>query len=218
MTVRNAACATCVAVALLVSAAPSMRGLSAQEPRRAIVVDARSPAQLRDWDSRLDRMQRSGELRVRDTHQDTLIRGRIHQRSDQYYRGVRVYGGDVSRQSQNGGVTESAFGTIYQGIDIDPSPAIDEEDARATVAARGMSSSMTAVRPELVVLPLGGGLNEDANTHWPGGSGSRAADDSRQVFVDAQHRRDGARVQRSEDTGGRRPRYRRARRHPRRSA
>ena len=51
MTVRNAACATCVAVGVLVSATFSMRGLSAQEPHRAIVVDARSPAQRRDWDS-----------------------------------------------------------------------------------------------------------------------------------------------------------------------
>src|SRR4051794_40693117 len=106
MTIRNAACATCVVISLIAGVASSGHGLSAQEPRRAIVVEARSPAQLRDWDTRLDRMQRSGELRVRDTHQDTLIKGRLHQRSDQYYRGVRVYGADVARQSQNGGLTE----------------------------------------------------------------------------------------------------------------
>jgi bacillolysin len=185
MTVRNAACATCVAVGVLVSATFSMRGLSAQEPHRAIVVDARSPAQRRDWDSRLDRMQRSGELRVRDTHQDTLIRGRIHQRSDQYYRGVRVYGGDVSRQSQNSGVTESAFGTMYQGIDIDPSPAIDEADARAAVAARGDVEFDAAVRPELVVLPLGDGLSEDAKYALAWKFRIKSRHDSRQVFVDA---------------------------------
>src|SRR3954447_25989376 len=184
MILRNAACATCVAVAVLVSAASSMRGLSAQEPRRAIVVDAHSPAQLRDWDSRLDRMQRSGELRVRDTHQDTLITGRIHQRSDQYYRGVRVYGGDVSRQSQTSGVTESAFGTMYQGIDIDPSPAIDEADARAAGAARGDVEFDAAVTPELVVLPLDG-VGEDAKYALAWKFRIKSRHDSRQVFVDA---------------------------------
>ena len=50
---------------------------------------------------------RSGELRIRQTREDTLLPGRTHERANQYYRGVRVFGGDVARQLRNG-VTESA--------------------------------------------------------------------------------------------------------------
>ena len=80
MTVRNAACAACV-VCLLTGFAATMRPVAAQEPRRTITVEARSATQLRDWDRRLDGMLRGGELRVRDTREDTLIKGRRHQRS-----------------------------------------------------------------------------------------------------------------------------------------
>jgi bacillolysin len=186
MTLSKAACATCVVVSVMTAAAASMRGLSAQEAHRAIVVEARSPTQLRDWDGRLDRMHRSGELRVRDTHQDTLLRNRIHQRSDQYYRGVRVYGGDVSRQSLSGGLTASAFGTMYEGIDIDPSPAIDVAAARAAVAARPDSELDAAIPPELVVLPLGERLPEDARYALAWKFRIKSRHDSRQVFIDAQ--------------------------------
>ncbi len=85
-------------------------------------------------------MLRSGELRLRQTREDHVVPGRTHERADQYYRGVRVFGADVARQLR-GGATESIFGTIYAGIDLDPAPAIDEDRARDAPRRRGSESS-----------------------------------------------------------------------------
>lgn len=181
MTVRNAACAASVALCVLAGAAATTRAARAQEARATISIDARSATQLRDWDRRLDGMLRQGELRVRDTHEDTLITGRIHQRSDQYYRGVRVFGGDVARQADSSGLTESTFGTLYQGIDIDPSPSVDEDRARAIFEERSGSTLDPSSTPELVVLPQDDGRYALA---WRLRVKSRH--DARQYFIDAQ--------------------------------
>jgi bacillolysin len=181
MTVRNAACAASVALCVLAGAAATTRAARAQEARATISIDARSATQLRDWDRRLDGMLRQGELRVRDTHEDTLITGRTHQRADQYYRGVRVFGGDVARQADSSGLTESTFGTLYQGIDIDPSPSVDEDRARAIFEERSGSTLDPSSTPELVVLPQDDGRYALA---WRLRVKSRH--DARQYFIDAQ--------------------------------
>ncbi len=152
MTVRHAAVAALLMLA--VGARETSRPVLAQAHRGATTIEARSPADLRDWDRQIDGMARTGELRSREARADTLIEGREHQRSDQFHRGVRVFGGEVVRQSRHG-ATESAFGTLYSGIDVDPSPAIDEEAARAVLEERAGASSGS--RPELVVLPLDAG-------------------------------------------------------------
>ena len=51
---------------------------------------------IRDWDNIVNRMTRTDELRVRLERKDTLIPGRTIQQLDQYYHGVRVWGGTVS--------------------------------------------------------------------------------------------------------------------------
>jgi thermolysin len=159
-----------------------MRLVSAQESSHTTIVEARSATELRDWDRRLNGMIRTGELRLRDMRNDTLMKGRRHERSDQYYRGVRVFGGDVARQSRDGGLTESAFGTIYEGIDIDPSPAIDEEQARTALADRGLDTSGA---PELVILPLGGSTPDVVRYALAWRFRVKTRNDSRQVFIDA---------------------------------
>jgi bacillolysin len=168
-----------VAVVGLLASGPGQRGALAQGARRTTIIDARSATQLRDWDRRLDSMLRQGELRVRTTREDTLIKGRIHQRSDQYYRGVRVFGGDVARQS-TGGVTESVFGTLYEGIDVDPSPGIDENRAREILQERTGVELDPSLTPELVVLPL-------ADGHYALAYRLRVKkrNDARQYFIDA---------------------------------
>jgi thermolysin len=124
--------------------------------RGRLTIVSRSTAERRAWTSQVDRMIRGGELRVRQTREDTLLPGRTHERANQFYRGVRVFGGDVARQLR-GGVTESVFGTIYQGIDIDPSPVIDEDRAREMLGAHAGQAIDPAQRPELVILPLDAG-------------------------------------------------------------
>jgi bacillolysin len=151
----------------------------AQQRRGAVTIVAQSIAQLRDWDRRVDGMLRSGELRVRQMREDPLVAGRSNERADQYYRGVRVFGGDVTRQSREG-ATESVFGTVYEGIDLDPVPRIDEDRVRAILAERTGAALDPSVRPELVVLPLDAGGYALA---WRLRVTTRR--DSRQYFIDA---------------------------------
>ena len=91
--------------------------------------------ELRDWSPRIDSLRRSGDLRLRIRREDLLVTGRTHERYDQYHRGVRVFGADIAEQL-NGGQVVSTFGTVYDGIDVDTSPAIDAERAREIVEAR----------------------------------------------------------------------------------
>jgi len=180
MTVRKAAYAATAALLLLAGAGATTRPVRAQDARRTISIDARSATDRRDWDRRLDTMLRQGELRVRDTREDTLITGRTHQRADQYHRGIRVFGGDVARQADSAGLTESAFGTLYQGIDIDPSPAVDEDRARTLFQERTGATLDSSSTPELVVLPLDDGRYVLA---WR--LRVKTSHDARQYFIDA---------------------------------
>ena len=91
-------------------------------------------------DQRVDRMMRGDELRVRRIVDDLLLPGRVHERLDQFHDGVRVFGGDIARQTQ-GGLTVSIFGTIHPDIDIDVSPAISADDVRAIVDASAVPLS-----------------------------------------------------------------------------
>jgi bacillolysin len=116
-------------------------------------IAAGSPQAIRDWDATTASMLRSGDLRIRNVREDTLIPGRTIERSDQYYRGVRVFGADVSRQIDAQGVVQSIFGAIYTGIAISPDPELGEDAARARVADLAGQAQADGNRPELVVLP-----------------------------------------------------------------
>ncbi len=118
------------AVAALAALSIYLMPTAAQQPSRGrVTIAPASTAEVRDWAPRIDSLRRSGELRLRIRRDDPLIVGRAHERYDQYYRGVRVYGGDVAEQL-NGGQVVSAFGNVYEGIDIDSSPTVTAERAR----------------------------------------------------------------------------------------
>jgi Zn-dependent metalloprotease len=51
---------------------------------------------------------------VRRVQEDTLIPDREHERLDQYHRGVRVWGADVSRQLRSNGQVVSSYGTLRE--------------------------------------------------------------------------------------------------------
>lgn len=171
-----AAGAAAVSAAALLLMAPA----HAQGSRREqAVLAARSLTELRAHDDRVHRMLRNGELRLREARADKLVAGRTIERADQMHRGVRVFGGDVSRQVA-GGQTVSIFGTLYDGVDVDASPTVGEPDARALVEARTGQRLGAANQSELVVLPLDRG---GYALTWK----LRAAlpDDIREYFVDA---------------------------------
>ena len=101
------------------------------------------------------------------------------ERTDQFIRGVRVFGADVTRQLDRG-QTVSVFGTLYDGLVVDTTPAVTELEARGRVEEAAGVRLGNSRAGELMVLPREDGT---ANLTWR----VRAAtgDDLREYFVDA---------------------------------
>ncbi len=137
-----------IGIALLYSPSPAAQG---RDPK-IITIAPSSRRDLRQWDAQTEAMLRSRELRVRQSREDTLIPGQVTERADQYYKGVRVFGGDIARQIDNG-IVRSVFGTVYSGIDVSTDPRLSADDARARVESLAGTQGPNA-QPELVVLPL----------------------------------------------------------------
>jgi thermolysin len=112
----------------------------------------RQTAALRQWDATVDRMVRSRELIRRRVQLDTVLRGRVHERYDQYIAGIRVVGGEVARQTRNGS-TESMFGRVHSVTGLQTNPTISEDDARVIVERLSTRPSSATRRLELVILP-----------------------------------------------------------------
>ncbi|MDQ3487483.1 MAG: hypothetical protein M3468_07090, partial [Acidobacteriota bacterium] len=81
--------AVCASAAAVVLYLPSVH---AQGRRANPDIIPRSLVDLRAQDARVDRMVRGGDLRVRNAHADKLVPGRRIERTDQFIRGVRVFG------------------------------------------------------------------------------------------------------------------------------
>jgi Zn-dependent metalloprotease len=114
-------------------------------------------ADLRAVDSVIDTMVRERALVVRDVQRDTLLPERVHERLDQYLRGVRVVGGDLTRQSAPDG-TVSVFGTLHTDVMLDLTPRLSADEGR-TAIARAAAGEATGQAAELVVLPLSDGYH-----------------------------------------------------------
>jgi len=166
--------AVVAAVCFLGSAA----GVWAQVSRDRVPVTASSLMDLRRWDAQTERMLRERDLRIRDRHEDQLIPGRLIERADQYYKGVRVFGGDVARQLQ-GGVLISVFGMLYPNVSVDTVATIDADRAREIVEAKSGTELAPTRQPELVVLPRDGRYT----LTWRLSAATTA--DIREYFVDA---------------------------------
>src|SRR5262249_5715075 len=99
---------------------------------RVTRVTASAAHEVAAWDQRIQALAADGSLRLRQSRADTLMPGRRHDRFAQVYRGVRVFGGEIARQSDAAGAV-SVFGTFYEGIDLDPRPTLSADQARALV-------------------------------------------------------------------------------------
>ncbi len=115
-------------------------------------VSVSSPNELRDWDTQVTRMVRDGDLRVRSVEVDARIEGRSHERLDQYYKGVRIFGGQMVRQLDQG-QTVSVFGALYAGMNLDTEPALNTADAVGIVDQLTGVTLGRARQPELMVVP-----------------------------------------------------------------
>ncbi|HEV7502353.1 MAG TPA: M4 family metallopeptidase [Vicinamibacteria bacterium] len=135
-------------LALAALASPLPAPAEGAEPRR---VAAAATADTRAWAARIEGLVREGGLVLRAVRDDTLLPGRQHARYEQRYKGVPVVGGDLAAQVSGADVV-SVFGTLYDGIDLDPVPAFSAD--RATDVIARLSGQPLGNRPELVVLPL----------------------------------------------------------------
>jgi bacillolysin len=174
-----ASCAVIVAA----GAALAARAPQSTESRRPriVAVSAADGTSLRAWDATVDSMRRSGELVLSRTRSDTLLAGRVHERYAQYVHGIRVVGGEITRQV-NRGSTTSIFGELHQVSGVPDQPEISESAAREVF--RNMTSrEVPDNRPiELVILPKDDGTYALAySTHvW-------TAEGWMRTFIDAQN-------------------------------
>ena len=157
---RNGSALACITAALgvIYGPVPSAQ-TAAPAPGRAAMFASSSAQALREWDTVTQAMLRSGELRVRQVRDDTQLPGRVTERADQYHRGVRVFGADISRQIDAQGVVLSVFGNVYEGIDVPTDPRLAPEDVRKRVDALAGTEQAEDNAPELMVLPRDGGAS-----------------------------------------------------------
>lgn len=114
-------------------------------------------SELRAWDQRLTDMARTNEVRRTAAVDDLIVAGRVHERFEQRYGGVRVFGGELTRQVNRFGQAESVFGALYPDITMDVTPGINAVDARARLAAIGGGAVTERSGFELVILPTDDG-------------------------------------------------------------
>jgi bacillolysin len=173
----NTVLAALVAVLVLEPFSPS--AVVHGQKSHALLVSPMTSDAVRAWDGTVDSMVQRKELAVRARQPDALIPGRTIERLDQYFRGVRVWGADLTRQFE-GSQTVSIFGLVYEGIDLDPNPSITQEQARTIVERIADRPGGLEAPPELVVLPTDAGSFVLA---WVGDIG--IVNDRIRLFIDA---------------------------------
>ena len=198
-------CAAMVVVQLAAQPRPDQRSrpLRATEfSTSATHSDAAALATLRGWDQYVTAMERDGSLTRLTIEPDARVAGRTHERLAQRHRGVRVFGGELTRQRNGFGQTVSLFGTVYDQVAVDPVPLVSRLQARAALTATdggalmdlGPGEATDELDVELVVLPTAG---PTGTLTWMGRTLSPTDGLIYRVFVDAQS---GALVHRYMDT------------------
>lgn len=126
------------------------------QERRAVSVAAGYAADLdalRQWDATVDAMAGTGELVATSRLNDASMEGRTHEYLAQYHEGVPVHGGGVSRQLDAAGVTVSLFGTLYQEIDVNVTPALSGAEIAALLEETYGGEIVAGGQPSLTILP-----------------------------------------------------------------
>jgi bacillolysin len=108
--------------------------------------------ELREVDTLVDQLGRTGALRLESATDDRLLQGRTHQRFRQYHDGVPIFGAEVTRQTARG-QTVSLFGTVHLGIEVEPTAALSADEAASIIEGLGDLKPGGTVTPRLVVLP-----------------------------------------------------------------
>ena len=141
-------------------------------------------SQLRQWDETVSSWLHDGDLVAVDEDPDVLVPTRSHQRLHQAHEGVPVEGGELTRQFNEFGQTESIFGVFYPDVTIPTTPKISADRAPAMLleAAHAIGFALGDL-PTLDILPTPAGfvLTWTARVVAPGSPGGLI----QRVFVDA---------------------------------
>jgi Zn-dependent metalloprotease len=100
----------------------------------------------------INRMVQAGELASVRVEADPQIAGRQIQTLQQVYKGIPVEGGSVTLQTA-GPTTLSVFGTVFNRISLDTTPAIAPVDAARIIEKDANAFIPFGASPTLVVVP-----------------------------------------------------------------
>lgn len=94
----------------------------------------------------------NGELRLTSSRADRYLADRQHDSFRQYYRGVPVRGGGITRQRDTVGPV-SISGTIHDEIDVDVVPYVTAADAIAILESLTEATPVANSSPQLQIVP-----------------------------------------------------------------
>jgi thermolysin len=143
------AAGTIIAVALISAGEPGRP--RAAEPPRATAVTAAGPRMERAA-ARVDAMLSAGTLVRRSLQADTMVPGRTHERLTQRHEGLPVYGAELIRQMNGGGV-ETVFGRMFDDVSLPTTTPSIGPDQAAMLAAGSAGDGAEAGAAELGIWP-----------------------------------------------------------------
>ena len=153
-------CLVIAAAGMVAAQAPVRNGTSSSG---LVAVTSQNGPLLRSWDATVDAMRRDGNLVLSRSRADTVLSGRTHERYQQYVNGIRVVGGELTRQI-SGGVTTSILGELQNVSGIADRPELSEDAARDRFRALSRRELPDNRPVELVILTKDDGSHALAYT------------------------------------------------------
>ena len=118
---------------------------------KVVTINAADEASLAEWDRKVSRLVRRGDLKLREEKP----RGDGKMREEwfvQVHMGVPVVGTEVWRQAEGKKAT-AIEGSIYPSITLNPKPKLSPEEARVVFITLAKGSPGPSQPPVLVILP-----------------------------------------------------------------
>jgi len=146
--------ATFATVALLVQqpALAQTRQTGNPDDSRRIRVSATTRDAVLESNGLIVRMLQRGELTSVRVQDDPQIAGRQTQTLQQVYKGIPVEGGSITLQ-RAGATTVAVFGTLFNAISLETTPAIAALDAARIIEKAANAFIAFGASPTLVVVP-----------------------------------------------------------------
>ena len=142
-----------VAIALLMQQSGRAQAPQAADPSTGRTTFAAvTQTAVAESNGMIARMVQAGELATVRIQDDRQIAGREIQTLQQTYKGIPVEGGSVTLQ-RAGATTVSVFGTVFNPVSLDTTPAIAPIDAARLIEKAANAFIAFGASPTLVVFP-----------------------------------------------------------------